>query len=104
MIIKLDKKFKKDIKRDKNSGKFNDNDFNELKLVMTNLAGDIVLDKKYLTHKLVGNWLGYQECHLKSNWLLIYKASKNQINFADLARTNNYLKNIKISKWVEEEN
>jgi len=59
MIIKLDKKFKKDIKRDKNSGKFNDNDFNELKLVMTNLVGDIVLDKKYLTHKSVGNWLGY---------------------------------------------
>ncbi|CAB5497418.1 hypothetical protein AZO1586I_1412 [Bathymodiolus thermophilus thioautotrophic gill symbiont] len=36
---------------------------------------------------------------MKSNWLLIYKASKNQINFADLARTNNYLKNIKILKY-----
>jgi mRNA interferase YafQ len=84
MIIKLDKKFKKDIKRDKNSGKFNDNDFNELKLVMNNLIGDVVLDKKYLAHKLMGDWLGYQECHLKPNWLLIYKTSKNQINFARL--------------------
>jgi mRNA interferase YafQ len=75
---------KKDIKCDKNFGKLNDNDFNELKLVMKNLIVDVVLGKKYLAYKLMSDWLGYQECHLKPNWLLIHKTSKNQINFARL--------------------
>jgi mRNA-degrading endonuclease YafQ of YafQ-DinJ toxin-antitoxin module len=43
---------------DKNSGKLNDNDFNELKLVMKNLIVDVVLDKKYLAYKLMSDWLG----------------------------------------------
>jgi mRNA-degrading endonuclease YafQ of YafQ-DinJ toxin-antitoxin module len=49
------------IKCDKNSGKLNDNDFNELKLVMKNLIVDVVLGKKYLAYKLMSDWLGYQE-------------------------------------------
>lgn len=101
MIIKLDKKFKKDVKRDKSSGKFNDNDFNELKFVMNGLIDNIVLDKKYSLHQLVGEWSGYQECHLKPNWLLIYKTSKTQINFARLGTHQQLFK--KILRWAEEE-
>ena len=84
LIVKLDKRFKKDIQRDKKSGKFNEDDFNELKQVMTNLINEIELDKKYLDHKLIGDFKGFKECHLQPNWLLIYKIDGQYIKFARL--------------------
>jgi mRNA interferase YafQ len=84
LTIKLDKRFKKDIQRDKKSGKFNEDDFDELKQVMTNLIDEIELDKKYLDHKLIGDFKGFKECHLKPNWLLVYKADNQDIKFARL--------------------
>jgi len=80
--IKLDKQFKKDVKRDQKSGKFTENDFTTLKLVMDNLIENNQADEKYLPHKLIGNWKGYSECHIKPNWLLIYKQTQTEINFA----------------------
>jgi len=82
--IKLDKQFKKDIKRDQKSGKFTQDDFIELKEVMDNLIEEIPLQSKYLEHKLQGEWRGYFESHLKPNWLLIYKPSLDVIKFARL--------------------
>ena len=82
--IKLDKQFKKDIKRDQKSGKFNQNDFKELKKVMDNLIEEIPIESKYLEHKLHGEWRDYLECHLKPNWLLIYKITYDEIRFARL--------------------
>ena len=26
----------------------------------------------YRDHNLIGNWKGYRECHIESDWLLIY--------------------------------
>ncbi len=80
--IKLDKQFKKDIKRDQKSGKYNADDFLELKRVMDFLIEEQPLDEKYLEHKLIGDWRGYLECHIKPNWLLIYKIEKALIKFA----------------------
>ena len=82
--IKLDKQFKKDVKRDQKSGKFNGEDFGELKTVMDSLIEENKLDEKYLEHKLLGEWRGYLECHLKPNWLLIYKFDEITIKFARL--------------------
>ncbi len=84
LIVKLDKKFKKDIQRDKKSGKFNKADFIELKQVMETLIDEIELDEKYLDHKLIGNFKGFRECHLKPDWLLLYKADTQYIKFARL--------------------
>jgi mRNA interferase YafQ len=84
LIIKLDKKFKKDIQRDKKSGRFNEDDFIELKQVMTTLIDEIELDEKYLDHKLIGNFKGFRECHLKPDWLLLYKVDTQNIKFARL--------------------
>lgn len=82
--IRLDKQFKKDIKRDQKSGKYKDKDFKELKKVMDCLIEEKELDEKYLAHKLIGDWKGYCECHVKPNWLLIYKQTDTTINFARL--------------------
>jgi addiction module RelE/StbE family toxin len=38
------------------------------------LANDETLSKKYRDHALGGNWSDYRECHIKPDWLLIYRA------------------------------
>ena len=30
------------------------------------------LDPKYRDHALHGNWEGFRECHIQSDWLLVY--------------------------------
>lgn len=82
--IKLDKQFKKDIKGDQKAGKYKEDDFLELKSVMDSLIEEQPLDEKHLEHKLIGDWRGYLECHIKPNWLLIYKTEEALIKFARL--------------------
>ncbi len=82
--VKLDKQFKKDLRRDQKSGKYKKSDFAELKDVMDTLIDGETLNEKYLEHKLVGDWHGYLECHVKPNWLLIYKTEKRCVKFARL--------------------
>jgi len=40
------------------------------------LASGKNIDPKYRDHALVGDFLGYRECHLKPNVLLVYKIEK----------------------------
>ena len=91
--IKIDKQFQKDIKRDQNSGKYKKVDFDKLKKVMDLLIEEKTIDDKYLSHLLIGNWLGYRECHIKSNWLLIYKQDEKTINFARVGTHQQLFKN-----------
>ena len=30
------------------------------------------LDEKYHDHGLIGNYVGFRECHVKPDWLLVY--------------------------------
>jgi len=82
--IKLDKQFKKDVKRDKFSAHNTKTDFDELKSVMDKLIESEKLDERYLGHKLIGDWKEYSECHIRPNWLLIYKQNETDIKFARL--------------------
>lgn len=61
--------FKKDIKRCKKRG-YN---FELLKKVLDKLAREGELPAKYKSHKLSGNYQGRWECHIKPDWLLIWK-------------------------------
>lgn len=36
-------------------------------------TSDEPLDAKYRDHPLAGRYAGYRECHVRSDWLLIYK-------------------------------
>ena len=58
----------------------------ELESVIDKLANDEPLDKKYRDHELLGNYRGYRECHIQSDWLLIYK-KKTDVMVMLLART-----------------
>ena len=37
------------------------------------LAADAALPLRYRDHALTGNWIGYRECHIRFDLLLIYR-------------------------------
>jgi len=68
--------FKKDYK------KLNFKEKDALKTVVTKLAKEEELDLKHKDHKLIGNYIGCRECHIKPNLLLIYKIDNNILELA----------------------
>lgn len=44
-----------------------------LKTVIEILRKGEPLPAKYKDHPLRSNWNGYRECHIQSDWLLVYK-------------------------------
>lgn len=56
-------------------------DLNKLKKVMMLLAYEAPLPPKLLNHALHGNWIGFQECHIEPDWLLVYRISQPDIIF-----------------------
>ncbi|VAW42535.1 mRNA interferase YafQ [hydrothermal vent metagenome] len=73
--VRYSSRFKKDLKRVKRRGA----DVNILQIVIKKLAHDEVLDAKYSDHALIGNYAGTRECHLKPDWLLIYRLVNDQL-------------------------
>ena len=71
-------KFKKDVKLLKKQGK-------NIEIINILACGE-ELDAKYRDHNLIGNYKGYRECHIESDWLLIYKIMEN-ILILTLSRT-----------------
>ena len=67
--IKFTRQFKKELKLAKKQGK----DINKLFKIVDILAEKKVLDIKYKDHALISNYKGFRECHIESDWLLIYK-------------------------------
>jgi mRNA interferase YafQ len=64
--------FRRDFKREKLSGRYKNFD-NMIIEVLTLLATDTPLPERYNDHPLTGNWLGFRECHIKPDLLLIYE-------------------------------
>lgn len=62
--IKYTTSFKKDYKRAIKIELLNQ--------IITLLASGESLPDKYRDHALSGDWAGYRECHILSDWLLIY--------------------------------
>lgn len=57
-----------------------------LQEVVEKLANEEVLPAKYRNHQLIGNYVEYMECHIRPDWLLIYKIEKNKL-ILTLSRT-----------------
>jgi len=62
--------FRKDYKRLQRSPR---HDLAELKEVVAMLAQDAALPEHYRDHALGGEWQGCRDCHLRPDWLLIYR-------------------------------
>ena len=50
------------------------------------LAAGLQLPQNYRDHELIGNWKGHRECHLRGDWLLIYRIEDDELVLV-LART-----------------
>ena len=49
--------------------------------IICDLINEIPLDEKHKDHALSGNFEGCRECHIKSDWLLIYQTGGGIIAF-----------------------
>lgn len=68
-------KFIKDLKKLKKRGY----DLNILEQVLDTLLKQKELDTRYKDHALVGDYIGFRECHIKPDWLLIYMISEERL-------------------------
>ena len=68
------KTFQRDLKRIAKRGK----EINKLKIVIVKLCNEESLEEKYRDHSLTGNYSGRRDCHVESDWLLIYKLEKEK--------------------------
>jgi len=64
----LTSKFKRDLRLAKKRGL----DIGLLNSVVSKLQNDMPLDSCYKDHALKGKYSGFRECHLQSDWLLVY--------------------------------
>ncbi len=71
------RQFGKDVKRMERRGK----NIEKLKMIVRSLIAGEPLDPLHRNHKLIGNWQGRRECHIESDWLLIYSAEESRIIF-----------------------
>ena len=77
--------FKKDLKKIIKQNK----ELKKLEEIIVALQHQKPLQLKNNDHILTGNWFNYRECHICSDWLLIYKIEK-QLRLLRLARTGSH--------------
>ncbi len=75
-------KFLKDVKKAKKRGK----NLEKFKIIAESLIDGIKLDELNKDHALIGNYAGRRECHIESDWLLIYKLMDDTIIFERMGR------------------
>ena len=71
------KQFEKDLKRSLKRSKR----MEKFKLVAEALIEGQDFDPLHRDHKLIGNVVCRRECHLESDWLLIYKLEESRVIF-----------------------
>lgn len=75
LTIKYHSAFKRDYKRIVRRGY----DIKLMERVIQLLAEQKPLPKKYKDHDLAGDYVGYRECHITPDWLLIYEIRDNEL-------------------------
>ena len=74
----LQARCERDLKRMEGRGK----DRERFLAVVRLIARDGRLGRQYRPHKLSGEWEGYWECHIESNWLILYKITDKEVLLA----------------------
>ncbi|MBW2220881.1 MAG: type II toxin-antitoxin system YafQ family toxin [Deltaproteobacteria bacterium] len=77
LIPSYTRQFAKDLKKKKKRRQSPE----KLKMIIKNLVSQKRLAAKYRDHKLIGNYKGRRECHIESDWLLVYKIAGSEIIF-----------------------
>jgi len=71
------KQFERDTKLMNKRGK----KLEKLKIIICAIVIEEALDAIHRDHKLIGNWKGRRECHIESDWLLIYMIESDRVVF-----------------------
>ena len=71
------RQFEKEAAKAKKRGK----DLRKLKVVMALLIHEEPLLAQHRHHKLKGDLVGYWECHIEPDWLLVYRKTDTEITF-----------------------
>jgi mRNA interferase YafQ len=69
--------FKRDFKRMRNQGA----DMDAINNVMERLIQELPLDRRCHDHPRTGDWKDHRDCHIKSDWVLIYRIDGVEITF-----------------------
>ena len=80
--LELTRKMKQDVKRMKKRGK----DMSKLDTVLWLLILQKPLPPEYSDHKLKGKMSDFRECHIESDWLLIYQIFKDRLILLTVGR------------------
>ncbi|MCD6535284.1 MAG: type II toxin-antitoxin system YafQ family toxin [Deltaproteobacteria bacterium] len=70
-------RFKKDLKRQQKRGKKP----HKLEFIIDELCREGEAPKNCRPHNLSGDWVGYKECHIEPDWLLIYTVNEETVIF-----------------------
>jgi mRNA interferase YafQ len=73
----FNRQFDKDLKRMQKRRK----NIEKIKILIRSLIAEESLDPIHRDHKLIDKWQSRRECHIESDWLMIYKKEKNRIIF-----------------------
>jgi len=76
MFVLQTKKYKKSLNKILRSGKI---DVAEVDAVINLLSASNVLPTKYRDHSLTGEYVGYRECHVRPDVLLIYQIKDKKL-------------------------
>ena len=71
------RQFERDLKLAVRRGK----NIEKFKIIARTLLAGQTLDRIHRDHRLVGNYLGRRDCHIESDWLLIYKIEEPRLIF-----------------------
>ncbi|MEI6891890.1 MAG: type II toxin-antitoxin system YafQ family toxin [Pontiella sp.] len=74
-LVSQTKQFSRDIRRMKKRGK----DLDKLKIIIRKLGQDKILPSKNKDHALIGSWKPSRDCHIESDWLLIYTTDDDSL-------------------------
>ena len=75
LTIEYTRKMKIGVKLMKKRGK----DISKLITALDLLASQQTMPENYHDHPLKGDMLGYRECHIEPNWLLVYRVYEDRL-------------------------
>ena len=73
--VRYSKQFKKDFKLAQKRGL----PMQELKDILEKLANGEPLEEKHHDHNLTGDYISFCECHIRPDWLLIYRINQGEL-------------------------
>ena len=53
----------------------------DLHAVMLRLIAQQTLEENYIDHELSGAWKSHRDCHIRPDWILIYRIADDTITF-----------------------